>query len=191
MSKWIAMANVQFRWGLPFGHILVDSILLLALTAFPNGIFHSEKNAHSQRISIPAEGVEFDPRTLPPPGPYMLLATGNPLAGVISSALRPDSGIVTSKHPWDPFWFILLQTISFPCWLLIGRSIDLGASGLGKAMIAYLFVRIFLAIAGVYDIGWRIQMLFWWLVVLWLISLGLYRLTLLGMRFAREKAAPR
>ena len=185
------MARVQYRLGLPFGHILVDSILLLALIAFPNRMFHPKKNAYSQRTSIPAEGVEFDLRSLPPPGPYMLLATGNPLAGVISSALRPEAGIVTSKHPSDPFWFLLLQTISLPCWFLIGRWVDLGASGLGKAMIAYLFVRSFLAIAGVYDIGSRIQMLFWCFFVVWLISLGLYRLALRGMRFAREKAAPR
>jgi hypothetical protein len=42
----------------------------------------------------------------------------------------------------------------------------------------YLVMRFLLAVSGLYYVGWRLQILFWWSLILWAAGLGLYRLSL-------------
>jgi len=53
-------------------------------------------------------------------------------------------------------------------------------------MLAYLLVRLVIALIAFYEIGWRIQVLFWWGLMLWLIGLGLFRLMQVCLRAAKR-----
>jgi hypothetical protein len=187
------MVRVKCRWLLPLGHVLIDCILLVALIVYSNRISRREKSAVHPPGPIQAAlllqedlSVEWDPRTSAPPGPFMLIMSGNLPAGLISGILRPEAGIVNRRQPWDRVWFLLPEAVAFLCWYLIGLWIDAGRSRLGKVMIAYLVVRCLLALAGVYDIGWRIQILFWMGFTVWLAGFGSSRLIRVGLRSARR-----
>jgi hypothetical protein len=49
-------------------------------------------------------------------------------------------------------------------------------------MIAYVAVRLLLALSGFYEVGWRTQMLFWMGLAFWLTVLGLPRLINVGLQ---------
>ena len=53
-------------------------------------------------------------------------------------------------------------------------------------MIAYVAVRLLLALSGFYEVGWRTQMLFWMGLAFWLTVLGLPRLINVGLRAAKH-----
>ncbi len=90
------------------------------------------------------------------------------------------------RQPWDPIWFLLYEALSFPCWYFIGAWIDAGRVRLGKTMLAYAAVRLLLALAGFYEVGWRTQILFWMGMAFWLAGLGLSRLIRVGLRAANR-----
>ena len=110
--------------------------------------------------------------------------SGNPIAGFSSDILRPEAALISRKQPWDQIWFMVQEAIAFPCWYLIGLWIDTGHFRFGIVMFAYLILRFILAITRSYEIGWRIQVLFWLGLLLWLSVLGLSRLIRVGIRSA-------
>jgi hypothetical protein len=186
------MVRVKCRWLLPIGHALTDCILLVALIAYPHRLFQQEKGAvyppapiHAALFLQEGGSVAWDPKT----GlnePFMLIMSGNFPAGLISDVLRPQAGVVSRGHRWDRVWFLLHEAVAFPSWYLIGVWIDAGRFGLGKVMIAYLVVRFLIALTGFYDVGWRIQVLFWLGFTLWLAVLGSFRLIRAGLRAAKR-----
>jgi hypothetical protein len=186
------MMRVKWRWLLPFGHGLVDCILLVALIAYSNRMFRREKGPlHGPRAIQPAlflqesSSIGWDPKT-DPSGQFMLLLTGNVPAGLISEALRPQAGMVSRERRWDPVWFLLHEAFAFSCWYLIGAWIDAGRFSLRKIMSGYLALRFLMAFTGVYDAGWRIQVLFWLSLTLWLVGLGSSYLLRAGSRAAKR-----
>jgi hypothetical protein len=126
--------------------------------------------------------IEWDPRTSEPPGPFSLIMTGNLAAGLISDAVRPNAGFIGRRQSWDPVWFFLYEVISFPCWYLVGATVDRGHSRLGKLMLVYLVTRFALAGARMYDVGWRLQVFCWMVLAFSLVSIGIARLVGNGAR---------
>jgi hypothetical protein len=187
------MMRVKWRWVLPLGHALIDCILLIALIAYSHRVYRGETRDIPAPTPIrPAlflqesGSVDWDPRTSNPPGPVLLITTGDFPAGLLAGVLRPNAGDVGRRQPWDPIWFLLHEAFSFPCWYFIGAWIDAGRVRLGKFMIAYAAVRLVLALAGFYEVGWRIQILFWMGLAFWLAGLGLSRLIRVGLRAAKR-----
>jgi hypothetical protein len=174
------MRRVKWRWLLPLGHTVIDCALVFALIMYAHRLFQPKKSEvhpptrfHAALFLQEGDSVEWDPRTLPPPGPFSLIMTGNLPAGLASSVLRPEAGMVTRKKHWDPVWFALQEAVSFMFWYLIGAWVDAGHPKLGKVMLAFVVGRFVLAVVGVYEIGWRIQVLFWLGFCLWLACAGL------------------
>ena len=184
--------RVKYRWLLPFGHALIDSMLLVAWITLSGRLFPREKDSMYRSAPVQAalflqEGgsVTWEPANLPPSGPFVLIMSGNLPVGLISAVLRPRASIVRRGHRWDGLWFALQEAIAFPSWYLIGFWIDTYRFRLGKVMIAYLAVRFLVALTGFYDVGMRIQVLFWLGFVLWLTGLGLSRLIKIGSGIAK------
>jgi hypothetical protein len=187
------MVRVKLRWLLPLGHTLIDCILLFSFIAYSNRQFRGERGALYPSAAIEAvlflqEGgpVAWDPVTSTPPGPFMLITSGNLPAGLVSDILRPHAWIVRRGHRWDRIWFLLQEAFAFSCWYFIGVWIDAGHSRLGKVMIAYLALRFLIALTGVYDVGWRVQVLFWLGFTLWVAGLVSSRLIRVGLRAAKR-----
>lgn len=162
----LAMA-VKFGWLLPSANFVVDGVLVLALIAHSNRFVHKtvlSQAGNVQPVSLIQEGgtVMWDPKTLPPTGPFMLIVTGNVPAGLISERLRPDAGALSYGPKWDRLWFALHEAIAFACWFVIGTWVERHHKQLRTILICYSAVRFLLALTGTYDIGWRIQIL-WWL----------------------------
>src|SRR5215472_8920192 len=110
------MTRVTFRWLLPFGHLLIDCILLLALISYSKLEFQPKKSAAYAPASIPAAlllqgsgAVEWDVRIEDYREPAALIMSGNLVPGLISSSLRPHGGFVDRNHAWDPVWFLLQE----------------------------------------------------------------------------------
>jgi hypothetical protein len=191
--KVVTMKRVKLRWLLPFGHAVIDCILLVSLIAYSNRMFRQEKGVLYHSAAIQAalflqegESVEWDPVTLPPPGPFMLIMSGNLPAGLVSGALRPQARIIRRECRWDRIWFLLQEVAAFASWYLIGFWVDAGRSRLGKVMIAYLAVRFLIALTGASDAGWRFQVLFWLGFTLWLMAVGVSRLIRVALHTAKR-----
>jgi len=130
--------------------------------------------------------VEFDPVTLPPPSEFLMLMSGNPAASFVSNIVWPDTGMRSRRDPLDPKWILFHEALSFPCWYFLGSWIDTGRRRLGFTFMAYLVIRAAMAVAGIYEFGWRIQVVFWWSLTLWLLAFGITRLCRLGWSYARR-----
>jgi hypothetical protein len=96
---------------------------------------------------------------------------------VLKSALLQESG----APGWDPIWFLLQETLAFPCWYLIGIWAD-KRRRLGRVMVAILAARLLIAVSGFYDVGWRFEELFWLGFGLWSLGVGIIRLFGSGQR---------
>jgi hypothetical protein len=70
------------------------------------------------------EAVGWDPRTLPPPEGFMLLAGGTIPAGFISLELRPQAWWPTRGHLWDWIWFGIHESLAILFWFVMGRWLD-------------------------------------------------------------------
>lgn len=172
------MPRVHFRWILPCGHGVVDCILLLAWIGYLSG---TTKQALVSGPSISVKlaqeqgAVEFDIRYLPPPGPVLLLTTGNLPAGLISTAIRPDAGFERRGQAWDRTWLLLHEALSALSWFLLGLWIDLGGKRLRVPMLLYLVARSAFAVIGVYEVGWRMQIVCWMAFALSLTIIAILR----------------
>jgi hypothetical protein len=175
------MTRVRCRYLLPFGHTLIDCILLVAFVMHLSrpfgreGAIHPPSRARPVLLLQESDSFEWDPRTASPPGPFMLITSGNLPAGLISDVVRPEAGFVRRGQPWHHMWFLLQEAVASSCWFLIGLWIDMARPRLGKVMMAYLTLRLLLAFTGAYEIGWRIQISFWMGFMAWLVGLGIYR----------------
>jgi hypothetical protein len=186
------IVRVKFRWILPIGHLAIDCILLGALIVYSNSHAYRGDSgwkaiSKSSLIFVQESGtVEWDPRTTGPPGSFSVIMSGNLPAGLVSVFLRPEAGIVGGRRRWDPSWFLLHQAVSLPFWYSLGIWADAGNVRLGKVLLVYLVVRFLVAVSGSYNVGWRVQILFWWSLILWAAGLGLHRLSRVCLRAAKR-----
>jgi hypothetical protein len=121
--------------------------------------------------------VAWEPQYMPPGPEFVLLAFGNLPAAVISIVARPEAHIQNRKKLWDPIWFVLHETISFPLWFAIGVWVERGRVRLKKVMVGFLAGRFgftaFLVVPGIMRLGSALEMLFWLCVSLYAIGIGL------------------
>ena len=185
--------RVRLQWLLPIAHALIDCILVVSLIQYADHMF-GRKAASVPRLATvqPAllqedSSVRLIPTWDTTPGPFLVLSSGNLPAGLLSDVLRPGAGLYTPEQRWDPFWVFLNEVFSFACWGLIGRWVDAGRVPLGRILVGYVVARLLIALTGTYDIGWRVQVLFWVGFALWSLGLGLSRLARVGLRLARSK----
>jgi len=187
--------RVRLQWLLPIAHALIDCILVVSLIRYTDHMFGRKaasvlRLATVQPVLLQEDGsVEWFPMYDARPGPFLVLSSGNLPAGLLSDVLRPGAGVVTRRQRWDPFWFFLNEAFSFACWGLIGRWVDAGRVRLGGILVGYVVARLLIALTGAYDIGWRVQVLFWMAFALWLLGLGVSRLARVGLRLAHSKTA--
>lgn len=174
---------MKLRWLLPFGHALVDILLLSILTMHLTARLQSLQTHQPRRPVVrfamflqEDAAITFDPKTLPPPAEFLLVVTGNPVAGFVSTTARPEAGVLSPRRSWDPIWFLIHEAVSIPCWYLLGAWVDGRRPRLGVVMISYLFIRFTIAVAGQYEVGWRIQVLFWLGITMYLLVFGSIRL---------------
>jgi hypothetical protein len=183
--------RVKFRWLLPIAHALIDCVLLVSLIRHADHLLrHKAANQRPSANVQPAllqEGgsVEWIPMYDSPPGPFLVLMSGDLPAGLLSGILRPGAYVVNRVQRWDPIWFFMHEAFSFACWYLIGRWADTGRLQLGWVMIGYVVARLLVALTGLYDVGWRAEVLFWLCFALWVLGLGLSRAVRVGLRLAR------
>lgn len=176
------MVCANFRWLLPIGHLLVDFVLLASLTGSSVAPFQSSQGLrerlsafHTVRFQEDV-GILFEPKNLPPRDEFLQIISGNPAAGLLSAYLRPDAAVVTRGRWWDRIWFLLHEVISFACWYLLGAWVDSQRLRVRVVMLAYLFMRVVSAAAGLHQFGWRAQIVFWLVVTLFCLVIGLIRL---------------
>jgi hypothetical protein len=93
--------------------------------------------------------------------------------------------IVRSGQRLDGVWFLLHESCAILCWHFIGIWADVGRMR-SRVMIGYLAVRLLLDFNGAYEIGGRIQVLFWFCLMLYFAFLGTSRLVRLGLRAAKR-----
>jgi hypothetical protein len=184
------MVRVRWRWSLPLGHAVIDCIALIALITYSHRVFRSEVGGHGfvrPALLLQESGsIEWDPRTLPPPGPVLIITTGALPSGLIAGTLRPNAAYIGRRPLWDPIWLLLHEALSFPCWFLLGVWSDTRRGLLIKVMIGYLAARLLFVVTGSYDVGWRFQILFWMGMVLCLFGLGIAHQIRVGQRAARR-----
>jgi len=186
------MVRVKWRWLLPLGPGLIDCILLVALIAYSNRIFRHQKGGLHEPRAIQAalflqesNSIGWDPQTHHS-GQFMVLMSGNLPAGLISEVLRPQAAMVSRERRWDRVWFLLQEVLAFAFWYLVGAWIDTGHVGLRGVMFGYLAVRFLMTFTGVYDVGWRVQILCWLAFTLWIAGLGSYYLVRVGLHAAKR-----
>src|SRR5258706_9202120 len=116
------MVRVKWRWLLPFGHVLIDGFLLVALIAYSNRLLRRENAAlnhpaHIQSALFLQEGIPWEPTNISPSGPILLIISGNLPAGLLSELLRPPSDrIVRSGQRLASVWFLLHESVAFLGW---------------------------------------------------------------------------
>jgi hypothetical protein len=185
------MRRVKFRWLLPLGHALIDCILALAWIKFSDSLFRREALATPPPATIQAALLQegnFDwvPVYDSIPGPFLVLASGTLPAGLLSDVFCPGAGLTRPGQRWRPIWFLLNEAFALACWWLIGRRADTGHLWMGRVMLAYLAARSLIALTGIYEVGWRIEVLFWWCFALWLLAVGIARSVRGVLRYARR-----
>jgi hypothetical protein len=181
--------RVKWRWMLPAGNALIDCVLLLALASYsdrlvrPKGQLHTSAGTESAMFN--QEGIPWEPANLPPSGPYLLIVTGNLPAGIISEMLAAHRGDRRHWQQFDAVWVLVYETASFISWYAIGFHVE-GRRRLSLVLMAYIIVRFLLAIGGAYEVGLRVQVLFWLGCTAWLLGLALLHMTRSVVRGARR-----
>lgn len=85
-----------YRWLLPIGHLLIDSLVLSLWIWHSTVLLHNQKS-RSANPPVVAVGfalqddsnVRWEPRYFPPPPEFLFLLLGNPLSGIIAFTARP------------------------------------------------------------------------------------------------------
>lgn len=169
----------RLRWILPCGHLLIDTILFLELSAQISGPAIRGKGIapplpfiQPALFVLEGNSVGFDFQ-LYDFRPYALIITGNLPAGLLSESLMPETRRARGGLPLAR-WFLLHETLALAFWFLLGRRLDSGNSPLRNAMLAYLALRALLAIFRFYDPGWRIQSLLWFIATLWFVGAAIH-----------------
>jgi hypothetical protein len=93
---------------------------------------------------------------------------------------------VRRSQRWDVVWFAAHQALGVAHWFGVGAWVDSRGVGLRLVMASYVAARICTAIVGVYDVGWRVEVLFWLALTLWLAGVALVRFTRFGLQAARS-----
>ena len=167
------MPRISYRWLLPFGHAVVDLLLLAAWIGYGTMLIRQvniRSGGHAPLFQ-PAlfqdgDTVRWDPPTLPPPPRFALLMTGTLPAAAVSMSVRPEAWYITRGKLWDPVWLLIHEAVAIPFWFLIGLTIDSGGSRLRKPMLWYLVGRsgLGLLVVGPWtapNFGVLLQFLFW------------------------------
>jgi hypothetical protein len=181
-----------YRWLLPFGHLLIDTILLLSWIASlptPRHGTYFPRNPTVSPVLLQEGVVEFDPHDIPPHPVFMFLGSGNLPALAVSANVRPDLRL--SNRKWDPVWFVIHEFVSLPIWLFIGEWCNSGKPRARRVMMIFLisrfalagiiFTRIVSHLTGVMnlaEIGIRGQALFWLAMILYFFTIGIKSLWL-------------
>jgi hypothetical protein len=166
--------QLRFRYILPSTQLFID-IVVLAL-----GVWHVETVRHRTKvlslresILIPvwmlqesgAAGWDFK-YDIPPVDEFVFLGLGNPPAMIVASSLRPEALATHIKGSlWDPWWFLIQESISFPLWFVIGTYLDSQSQRLKRAAQLFLAMRCSFTVLilgpGFAKIGSFVEVLFW------------------------------
>ncbi len=131
------------------------------------------------------EGIPWEPANLPLAGPYMLIVTGNLPAGMISEMFAPRRGEGRHWQQLDAVWALVYEATAFLCWYGIGLHLE-GHRRTAIVLLLYLVVRFLLALAGVYEIGLGVQVLFWLGCTAGLLGLGVTQMLRFIVKTARR-----
>jgi hypothetical protein len=167
------MNRLTYRWLLPIGHLLID-ILVLVLWLWHSQIILNRMKARANEGSelIPvfmlqesgAPGWDFR-HDVPIPDEYALIGFGNLPAMIASSNARPSAYIQTRTHLWDPWWFLIQESVSFPIWFGIGVVAELATQRLRTILWWYLVCRgvfaVFATVSFIARLGSLLEALFW------------------------------
>lgn len=180
--------RVRFRWLLPLAHALIDCVLFFAWIESSDAQLRRRTqyvpSVALQPVLLQEDGsVEWVPMYDSFPGPFLVLSAGTLPAGLASDILFPRAGL--SGRQWHPAWFTANEILAFAFWYLVGRWADTSRVYMGRVMVAYVVARSLLALTRFYEVGWRIEVLFWLCFALWLLGLGVSRSVKLGLRLAR------
>ena len=111
------MARLRYRWLLPFGHLLVDVIVLSHFIWQGHQWQRDLCRPPVIRTEVPAsEGtVMWDPRYFwwRPPQDFVFLVAGTLPVGLISGVVRPRAILQDCDRLWDPLWFSIHEGIAF------------------------------------------------------------------------------
>ena len=69
---------------------------------------------------------------VPVPEEYVFPGFGNLPAMILSSTARPRAYIQTRATLWDPWWFLIHESVSFSVWFVVGVGADLSGRRLKK-----------------------------------------------------------
>jgi len=180
------MIRGRSRVVLPLGHFLVDVVVLVLWVWHSQDLFRQTKGAvWFQPVAMLQENApQFEPKfDISPPGQYLLLALGNLPAMVVSENVRPRAWYQSRTKLWDPWWFLIHESVASLVWFGLGMYGDSGRLRLSKAIERFLIMRCL--VTPFVNIGWAARLgvlaegLFWMGLIVHFIARGVkwgYRL---------------
>ncbi len=170
------MKRLRLRWVLPAGHFLIDALVLVSW------LWHSQaKRSHmkAESISTPVarqvlllqeSGRGWNFRQTPSPE-FVFLSCGNMPAMLVSLTTRPKAYIQTRTVSWDPWWFLIHESIALSVWFLIGMYTEAPGRQFVRVMLWFIALRagfaVFITIEGIARFGVVMELLLWLGLVLY------------------------
>jgi hypothetical protein len=184
------MKTIPLRWVLPTFHLAMDLILVAIFIAALGWLLnHPLQSGFFRPISYEQSvTMMIDPRAPGLMKPFSLLITGALPAGIISLfALSFTSHDINLPYDSRAFlWFGLYECLAVPLWLFVSRVPTAYWWG-----IASMFVRVMACLIGFssfWGAGPGLQAAFWVIAMIYIITAGLWWLTM-RVRSGRRGAA--
>jgi hypothetical protein len=167
--------------------LFIDIVVLALGVRHLDAVRHKTK-AYSLRESIlkpvlmlqesgaPGWDFKYD---VPPADEFVFIACGDLPAGIVSSSLRPGALVARVRGPlWDPWWFLIQESVSFPLWFAVGAYLDSTRRRLTKTVQWFFAMRcafavLFIVVPGAARLGSVAEGLFWVVVGIYAIVHGM------------------
>jgi hypothetical protein len=175
------MTRIRYRWLLPIGHLLIDTLVLVLCLWHSQTVLHRSrsyslgKSGLTKAVMLQEAGAPgWDFRNAPVPEEYAFLRVGNLPALIVSSIARPKAFNQIRSTLWDPWWFLIHELVSFAVWFGLGRAADFTGQRPRTMLWQFLALRgalaPFVTLPIIARLGVLLEGIFWLGVVIYLVA---------------------